>query len=209
MSQSDLDNEDSELEVLEPLLDDSELRMPSVNSDETDNSEEHLETTTSSPGLEVIAKLEADLQEAQSKYLYAMAEMDNIKKRHFKERSELIKYQGESISRDLLEILDDLERVSAVAPETNSQTILEGVQLIGSRMKSIFERYSIKPEDCTGSKFDPAKHEALTMVNSDEVDSGNIIQVIKKCYYYKDKLLRVAQVVVSNGPKAVEEGEPN
>jgi molecular chaperone GrpE len=202
MSESsvDTDSQDSE------QSNEEELKFPNLDGlEDSEGGQDSIDHNSGNQGLEVIAKLEADLRDAQSKYLYAMAEMDNIKKRHFKERSELVKYQGESISSDLLEVLDDLERVSAVPADTNSETILEGLQLITSRMRAIFERYSIKSEECAGLRFDPAKHEALTMVNSDEIESGNIIQVIKKCYYYKDKLLRVAQVVVSNGPKKESE----
>ena len=189
------------------VLEDVDLKMPPVgdvigsetSEDTADVSATKVENKKVE-SLDVVAKLQAEVKEAQSKYLYAIAETDNIKKRHLKERSELIKYQGESIARDLLEILDDLDRVSGVGSEANSEAILEGVQLIASRMRSIFDRYSIKGEDAVGSKFDPAKHEALTMVNSPDIDSGVVIQELKKSYYYKDKLLRPAQVVVSNGP---------
>lgn len=169
------------------------------NEEEVILDQENAKEEESSTDLSRLAQVEAELKDLQSKYLYALAETDNIKKRNIKERSELVKYQGESIVRDLLEILDDLERVGSVGPETNTETILEGIQLIGNRMRSIFERYSIKGEISAGTKFDPNKHEALSMVDSSEIEAGTIIQEIKKCYHYKDKLLRPAQVVVSNG----------
>ncbi len=203
----------SEKEDIEDLdLDSSELKMPpregkltDAELDDSENVEETIEVNKVES--ETIAKLQAALDEAKSRYLYAIAETDNVKKRNIKERSELIKYQGDSMARDLLEILDDLERVAGVSPETSADTILEGLQLIASRMKSIFDRYSIKAQEAVGAPFDPSKHEALSMVNSDEVDSGLIIQELKKCYYYKDKLLRPAQVVVSNGPVIAQAAE--
>ncbi len=203
MSQSASGKETEELD-----LDSQDLKMPPKDAKiEEEVSKDSKDKDKAEVPLNEMAKLAALLKESESRYLYAIAETDNIKKRHLKERSELIKYQGESIARDLLEILDDLERVAGVGAEASPEAMLEGITLIASRMKSIFDRYSIKGTDSIGTKFDPAIHEALTMVHSDEVPSGIIVQELKRSFTYKDKLLRPAQVVVSNGPKTSEDSE--
>ncbi len=193
MKDIDTDKENMTDENSQELNDfDTEDNLEEVNSS-TENEQ-------SGTDLTFIMTLQAEVKELQNKYLYAMAEMDNMKKRFIKERSELRKYEGENISRDLLEILDDLERTKELPNETPSSTILEGLGLISARMKSIFERYQITGEDSKGQKFDPFKHEALTAINSDEIEAGIIIQQLRKAFYIKDKLLRPAQVVVSSGP---------
>lgn len=149
--------------------------------------------------------LEQQLQEALSKYMYAMAELDNTRKRHAKERSELLKYAGENMARDLLEVLDDLERAASQSIDTESATILEGINLISNRMRTLFERYGVKAEDSIGSLFDPKKHEALTMIPSAPEESGKVLQQVSRCYFYKDKLLRPAQVIVGSGEPAKTE----
>ncbi len=146
--------------------------------------------------------LEQKLSDMNSKYLYAVAELDNTRKRHIKERSDLMKYAGENMARDFLEVMDDLERAANQSAETDTPTILEGINLISNRMRTLFERYGIKGEECLGESFDPKKHEALTMSPSSADDSGKIIQQISRPYYFKDKLLRPGQVIVGNGESA-------
>ena len=147
-------------------------------------------------------ELAAQLEDVNSKYLYAMAEIDNTRKRHIKERSDLLKYSGENIARDLLEILDDLDRASGQSQDVPAGTVIEGIGLIANRMRSLYERHGIKSEECVGHSFDPKKHEALTMVPSSKEDSGKVLQQISKCYFFKDKLLRPGQVIVGNGEMA-------
>jgi len=146
--------------------------------------------------LDKLSKLEHEAKDSYQKYLYAMAEIDNMKKRHLKERSDLLKYSGENIARDIIEVLDDLERTSEQSEEVASSTLLEGISLITSRMRSLLERHQIKSEDSLGTKFDPNKHEAITMSPSKDAEPGTIIHQVRKTYFFKDKLLRPAQVVV-------------
>jgi molecular chaperone GrpE len=154
-----------------------------------------------------IRKYQDEAKENYQKYLYAMADIDNMKKRHIKERSELTRYNGEHIARDVLEILDDLERTCDQGSEISPEVLLEGVNLILSRMKNILERHQVKAEDSIGQMFDPQKHEALTMAPSDDSLPGTVIHQLKKAYYFKDKLLRPAQVVVACENQRVEKEE--
>lgn len=189
-------------------FDSSDLKVPKVEDLDSYGSEQiNLDKTNSEEGaggddFSQLAKLEAEAKENYQKYLYAMAEIDNMKKRHIKERSELIKYNGENIARDMLEILDDLERTLEQGSEISSEVLFEGVQLISSRMKSIFDRHQVKVHDASGKKFDPSMHEALTMTPSSDVEVGTVLHQLKKAYFLKDKLLRPAQVVVASEPEA-------
>lgn len=182
-------NSESEItdDAFESIVDDlSSLKVPTA--DELNQKE--------GSSLDKISKLEQEAKESYQKYLYAMAEIDNMKKRHLKERSDLLKYNGENIARDIIEVLDDLERTSEQSEEVSSSTLLEGITLIASRMRSLLERHQIKSEDSLGAKFDPNKHEAITMSPSKDAEPGTIIHQVRKTYFFKDKLLRPAQVVV-------------
>ena len=164
-----------------------------------DANSENLTQNATARGDDLIKELENKVADLNSKYLYAMAELDNTRKRHLKERSDLLKYAGENMARDMLEVLDDLERAASQPETTEGSMILEGINLISNRMRALFERYGIKAEDSIGLQFDPKKHEALTMIPSALEEAGKILQQISKCYYFKDKLLRPAQVIVGSG----------
>ena len=164
-----------------------------------DANSENLTQNATARGDDLIKELENKVADLNSKYLYAMAELDNTRKRHLKERSDLLKYAGENMARDMLEVLDDLERAASQPEATEGSMILEGINLISNRMRALFERYGIKAEDSIGLQFDPKKHEALTMIPSALEEAGKILQQISKCYYFKDKLLRPAQVIVGSG----------
>ncbi len=202
------ESETVENDKLEGALEDSQVSEDSTDSMEN-NCLDHKEVlneenSKSISGASILnPSAEEQLKDINSKYLYAMAELDNTRKRHIKERSELLKYAGENLARDFLEVLDDLERAAAQPISTSSATVLEGVNLISNRMRTLFERYGIKSEECLGDVFDPKKHEAVTMSPSSAAEAGKILQQISRCYFFKDKLLRPAQVIVGSGENAV------
>ena len=113
-----------------------------------------------------------------------------------KERSELIRYSGESVIIDFLDVLDDLDRASNA--EANSvEGVLEGVEMIKKRFEGVFKKHSVESKDYIGQEFDPNCHEALTTMPTDEHQPGVVMDQLKKAYFFKDKLIRPAQVVVS------------
>ena len=143
-----------------------------------------------------IEELEKASAENHHKYLRAMADLENYKKRAMKDRAELIKYSGESVIVDFLDVLDDLDRASN--SDANSlEGVLEGVEMIKKRFESVFKKHSVESKDYIGQDFDPNCHEALTTVPTDEHQPGIVMEQLKKAYFFKDKLIRPAQVVVS------------
>ena len=144
--------------------------------------------------------VEAELASLKQDYLRALAEQDNMKKRNTKERSELLKYQGERVIVDLLEVLDNLE-LALSQDDTTLEDLKSGVEMIHKQFSGIFDKWEIKGHPGVGEAFDPQKHEALSTVPDAEVEPGTVIQELRKAYYYKDRLIRAGQVIVS---KAVE-----
>ncbi|PIE65021.1 MAG: nucleotide exchange factor GrpE [Desulfobacterales bacterium] len=143
--------------------------------------------------------------ELQDQFLRVAADFENFKKRMGRERSTMLKYAGESIFRELLPVVDNLERavdqgvVDGVEAEQNLRALLEGVQLTLKRLVGTLEKFEVKPISSIGEPFDPNVQEALTMEASDTVPANHVINEFEKGYYYKDRLLRAARVIVSSG----------
>lgn len=148
-------------------------------------------------------QLEEAKQEAQEnfdKYLRAVAELENYKKRSIKERSDLLRYAGEHIARDLVDVVDDFERALSHYSDQSSD-IIDGIKLIYQSFCKVLERHAIIGVDCRGKAFDPEIQEALATVPcDDQVQAGIVVEQFKKAYKFKDKLLRPAQVIVSVKP---------
>ena len=147
-------------------------------------------------------KQQAD--EYYDKYLRALAELENYKKRIIKERAELLKYAGEYLARDILLIVDDLERALKSTSGGATETFIEGVKLIADNLVGILKKHQIVGEESIGQLFDPQKHEAMAMVPTADHEPGFIIEEMKRMYMFKDKVLRIGQVVVA---KEVEKEE--
>ena len=147
-----------------------------------------------------IEALQAEKDELNDKMLRMAAELENFKKRIEREKQNAIKFAEEALLKELLPTIDNLERALAME-QTNEDAIKlhEGVELTLKGLMSTVEKYGLSPIDSVGQPFDPNVHEALTMEASDEIPAQSIITEFEKGYYYKDKLLRAAKVVVSKG----------
>lgn len=155
-----------------------------------------------------VNELESEVADFKDKYLRALAETENLRKRNVKERSELIKYAGENLARDLIEVVDLLEMaLSQQRVEAESGPFVEGVSMVLDKFQGILLNHSIKSKETLGDKFDPVKQEALAIVENSSVADGTVLEEFKKPYYYRDKLLRPGQVVVSKVPLAVDGDE--
>lgn len=162
--------------------------------------------------LEQEKSLEEQLQAAEDesvdlrdRILRMAADFENYKKRMERERGTMLKYAGESIFRELLPVVDNLERaitqgvVDGVDAENNLSALLEGVQLTLKSLSGTLEKFEVRAVSSIGELFDPNVQEALTMEASDTVPANHVLTEFEKGYRYKDRLLRAARVVVSSG----------
>lgn len=138
--------------------------------------------------------LAQELAESKDRYLRLMADFENFKRRTLKEQSELLKYQGEKIIVDLLEVLDNLELALAHS-STNEGSLKTGLEMVHKIFVEKLGRWEIRGEPCVGAQFDPQKHSAISKVPGKE--PGVIVAELKKPYFYKDKLVRYGEVVVA------------
>ncbi len=154
---------------------------------------------------ELLEESQAELEEWQDKALRAIAEFENYKKRMERERAALLKYSGEPIFRELLPVVDNLERaveqgiINGVDAEQNLKALLEGVELTLKSLQATLEKFEVKSIDTIGQPFDPTVQEALSMEASESVPANHVVSEFEKGYHYKDRLLRAARVIVSSG----------
>ena len=155
------------------------------------------------------AKLETVTKESQENYdrlLRVSAEFENYKKRSVRELSDVQKYANQSLVRDLLPIIDNLELALKSATESNSNTdgcLLDGVELTRKEILKVFEKNNIEQIEAIGKPFDPNYHEAVMREESDEYAENTVINELQKGYLMHDRLIRPTMVVVAM-PKSNE-----
>jgi molecular chaperone GrpE len=138
--------------------------------------------------------LDAQLAEAKDRYLRLAADFENFKRRTLKEQSELLKYQGEKIVVDMLEVLDNLELALSHA-SASQESLKTGLEMVHKLFVERLGKWQIRGEASVGAQFDPQKHAAISRVPGAE--AGVIVGELKKPYYYKDKLIRFGEVIVA------------
>lgn len=160
---------------------------------------------SSGSGDSEVARLRAEIEEHKDRYLRALAELENYKKRSLKERSEMLKYQGERIIFDLLEVADNLELAKSHSG-ADAEKIRAGLDLIHKLFVDVLGKWEIRSSSAMGKEFDPTQHQAISKVTVDDTKPGTVINELKKAYFYKDKLLRPADVVVAVGREVGQDG---
>ena len=145
-----------------------------------------------------IQKLQNELSEITDKFYRANADFENLKKRLEKEKDSAVAYASESFAKDLLPIIDALEEAAKIDVEGHelADKIEVGVKQCLSLFKKTFEKYGIVPI-ATDAGFDPSVHNAISMIEAEGANSGDIVQVYQKGYMYKQRVLRAAMVVVA------------
>lgn len=150
------------------------------------------------PTIDPVVQLQAELAEANDKYLRLYAEFDNFKRRTTKERIDLLQTAGKEVITSLLPILDDFERGLKSMEQANELApIKEGVALVQHKLKNTLNQLGLKEMETKGLAFDAELHEAITNIPapSDEL-KGKVVDELEKGYFLNDKVIRFAKVVV-------------
>lgn len=191
-SEKDLDQKVAKAEDAEEAKNASEER---VDSDaKTTDIESEVAVLTKK-----IADLEEKNQQLEDKYLRSEAEIQNAQNRYAKERAQLIKYESQSLAKDILPAMDNLERALSVeADDDASRQLKKGVQMTLDALVKSMQDHGIVEIEADGAKFDPTLHQAVQTVAAENDDQKDcVIQVLQKGYQYKDRTLRPAMVVVA------------
>jgi molecular chaperone GrpE len=154
-----------------------------------------------------LAEAQAETSANHDRFLRERAELENFKKRMQREKAEALRFACEPLIRELLPVVDNLER--AVEHGGNGQSVLEGVRLVLKSLLEVLDRHGVKRIDAIGEPFDPARHEAMVQVVSEEHQPNQVIAQHHSGYLLHDRLLRPALVTVSGRKSnaAVESGQ--
>jgi molecular chaperone GrpE len=162
-----------------------------VDSADTENSLKEME-----------ARFEAKEEEAKETYdrlLRVSAEFENYKKRSAREMEEFKKYANQSLLKEMLSVVDNLELAitSSQDGKTADKTLIEGLNLTLNEILRVFEKFNVTPIEAKGKTFDPAYHEAVMREETDDYPENTVISEFQKGYLIHDRLLRPAMVVVA------------
>ncbi|MBF0375863.1 MAG: nucleotide exchange factor GrpE [Desulfamplus sp.] len=154
-----------------------------------------------------VENLQAALAAEKDRVLRLSAEFDNYKKRSSREMADFRKFANESVFRQLLTVVDNLERALSSASLTSkasekeqdlqNSAVIQGVEMTCKDIIKLFEAFNVKPVDAQGKPFDPAFHQAVSHQESEQYPDNTVIAELQKGYILHDRLLRPSMVVVS------------
>jgi molecular chaperone GrpE len=144
---------------------------------------------------------EKELKEAQDRFLRMAADFDNYKKRAAREKEEYIKYAHEDLLKAILPLIDNLERAVHHAEKVQETGVLiEGVRLTLHQILQTLHKFGLSRFESVGKPFDPAMHEAMLVVETDQKEPNQVVEEFQKGYMLNERLLRPATVSVSKLP---------
>ena len=160
----------------------------------TEKEEQPAKATT-----ELVSKLQNDLQESNDRYLRLNAEFENFKKRAAKENQDRFKYYYTDLVKELLPSIDNLERAIEHSQKENASVdaMLEGIQMVHKGCIEGLEKFGITQIEAENKVFDPTLHQAIGVVESEEVPENHVIDVFQKGYLLHERVIRPAMVRVS------------
>lgn len=146
-----------------------------------------------------IQELEKEVDTNYDKFLRVTADFDNYKKRAAREMSDLRKFANENILREMLSVVDNLERAieSGSKQDSDKQTLLEGVEITLKDLFRLFEKYGVKDFKSEGEPFDPVFHQAMMQEQTNDYPDNVVLNELQKGYTIHERLLRPAMVVVA------------
>lgn len=194
MTEQESTKDQVEKEVINEESSEKQQEQPADKSSESAN-----DTQPKKEALSEEEKIAKELKQLKDDHIRLMAEFDNYRKRTLKEKSELIKNGGEKALKELLPVVDDMERAMAnmTATDDASKAIVEGIELIHKKFMDYLASQGVKPIEAVGEAFDDSLFEAIAMVPAPTPEmAGKVIDCTKRGYMLNDKVLRFAAVVV-------------
>ncbi len=196
------DQEFQETENLDEAEKGSEEVSASAEATEEgdDSVDEETEVSDREPTVEErAADAESKYKEMQDRYLRLNAEFDNYKKRMMRENSDRLKYFNMELIKELLPSVDNLERAISHAGDENSdlENMIEGLQMVYKGMQEAFGKFGVSEIESIGKEFDPNCHQAVGMIESQEVPENHVAEECLKGYYLHDRIIRPTMVRVS------------
>jgi len=150
---------------------------------------------------EEIKKSEEMAKESHDRYLRTLADFENYKKRTQKDQVDRAKYANEQVFKEILPVVDNLERAITHSNETHDfEKMLEGVVLIQKQVLSVLEKFGVRPIECLNEPFDPFLHQSVGQMEVDEnsdVPENHVVEEAQKGYFLKDRVIRPSFVMIA------------
>jgi molecular chaperone GrpE len=149
---------------------------------------------------EKIRHLEEEVQDAKDKYLRTLAEMDNMRRRHERDRQDLLKFATEKLLQDLLPVLDSFDKAAELV--SADKAVLEGIQMVHKQLTHVLETNGLKVVEAAGQEFDPNFHQAIQRIEGD-VEKETVKDEFQRGYVLNGRLIRpsmVSVLVPKSGP---------
>lgn len=148
----------------------------------------------------------AQAEAFKDRYLRAVADLENFRKRAARERQEAVQYANQSLMEKLVPALDNLDMAlsavnAASAAGTSSDSLRTGVEMVLAQVKGALRDAGLEEIDALGQTFDPAWHEAVSQQETADVPEGQVVQQLRKGYRLQQRLVRPATVVVARAPQ--------
>ncbi len=198
-SETELDAQDESVSREQPEHSESD----SVEEAQTgDSFESGLEGASREEIIGMLNDRNSEIDEMKDGYIRAKAEVENVRRRSQKEIVSARKYAIEGFAQELLSVIDSLDQASKVEmDESSGEAVVkmkEGLELTRKQLKNAMEKFGVSEvEAAPGVKFDPAVHQAISMVESREIEPEHILDVMQTGFTLKDRLLRPAMVVIA------------
>jgi molecular chaperone GrpE len=163
---------------------------PEVEEQKPESTEEKLQKE--------IDNLKKQLMDEKDRYLRLNAEFENARKRAVKDHEEFIKYAGEKIIQEFIDVFESLERgIENAKKADNKDKLIEGMELVYKKFKAVLEKNGLTPIKALGEKFDHNKHEAMMQTITNECKEDTILEEFAKGYMLNGKVIRYSKVRVS------------
>ena len=145
-------------------------------------------------------ELQNKIEQLEDKHIRLKAEFENFRKRKNKEISSLLQYDGESVIKEILPIIDDIERMvdsAEQANKDNEKSLIEGMNILKAKIERFLENKNIESFGEKGEVLNPEIHDAMLIQKDNKKDDNTVLDVFEKGYLYHDKVIRHAKVVIN------------
>lgn len=150
---------------------------------------------------EQLAVKENESRENWDRFVRERADLENYRKRVNREKEELLNYGNKSLIEEILPVVDNLERALAHASEDGLTAVVEGIRMTHGMLLTALKKFGVSPVEAAGAQFDPAFHQAMAQVPTDEHPPNTVVEEYQKGYMLKERLIRPAMVTVATAAK--------
>ncbi|MCS6305517.1 MAG: nucleotide exchange factor GrpE [Nitrospira sp.] len=182
------------------MNDDQEQKKTNANTIESLEEDSSVADTGSSVQAELTSKTE-ECKAINDKYLRLAAEFENYKRLTQRDQREQIRFGNEQLLKELLPVVDNMERaIKAARTNGSDSALIQGVELTLKQLFGILAKFGVQAIETAGQDFDPSAHQAVSYGPSNDVSANKVLDEFQKGYRLHDRILRAAMVSVSSGP---------